>query len=210
MKWKRIPKEESKQPPKGKYSDWKQLLADEGFNQCVYCAIHESSFGGIRNYHVEHYRPKSKFEALENDIKNLFYACAICNTFKSDDWPEEPCKDYSNVSYPYPGEVDYSDIFITNSSPGVIKGKYVASKYMVQKLFLNRPQLIIERRIYYTLLSLEYLTEFFRDTIPVLEKSTDGKAQAFLAKIAKCFIEITSLQKKLRKLVPYRDSDAKR
>ena len=62
------PKEKTQQPTKGKYSDWKEILAEEGFNQCVYCAIPDACFGGIRNFHVEHYRPKSKFKKLENNI----------------------------------------------------------------------------------------------------------------------------------------------
>jgi 5-methylcytosine-specific restriction endonuclease McrA len=102
MNWRRIPKEKTVQPKKGRYSDWKEILAEEGFNQCVYCAIPDACFGGIRNFHVEHYRPKSKFEKLENDIKNLFYACAICNTFKGDDWPGEPEKDFFAPCYPDP------------------------------------------------------------------------------------------------------------
>ena len=60
MEWFKIFKENSVQPKTGKYSDWKEIIADECKHQCVYCALSESRFGGIRNFHVEHYRPKSK------------------------------------------------------------------------------------------------------------------------------------------------------
>jgi hypothetical protein len=72
MRWRRIPKEKYQAPQKGTYSDWKPQLAKEGFQQCVYCAVGEPAFGGFRNFHVEHYRPKKKFAQLENDYANLF------------------------------------------------------------------------------------------------------------------------------------------
>ena len=145
MKWRRIPKEEAIQPSKGSYRDWKEILAKEGFHQCVYCAIPEASFGGIRNFHVEHYKPKSKFKHLMNDIRNLFYACSVCNTFKGNDW-SEPLDDHSTPSYPDPSRVDYSDLFSINWESGVVEGRYIASKYVVEKSYLNRNQLILERR----------------------------------------------------------------
>jgi hypothetical protein len=209
MRWKRIPKERTLQPETGKYSDWKPILAKEGFYQCVYCAIHESCFGGSRNFHVEHYRPKSKteFKKLENDIKNLFYACPICNTFKGDDWPDAPKKDYSNPSYPYPAKVDYTEIFMNNSSSGAITGKYIAAKYMIEKLYLNRPQLIIERRIYMAFLRLKELEAFFREAIAFLEKTKDAK---YIHRIAKSFIDVSDLHRQLRDLRPYAESDIRR
>ncbi len=148
MNWKRIPKEKSTQPEKGAYHDWKELLAEEGFYQCVYCAISEGSMGGIRNFHVEHYKPKGlpAFAHLENVFTNLFYACPICNSFKGDDWPEDPTEELNNFSYPDPSRIDYSEIFIKNIGTPFIDGKNTASKYMIEKLYLNRPQLLLQRR----------------------------------------------------------------
>jgi len=105
MNWKRIPKENTIQPEKGKYSDWKDILADEGYNQCVYCTIHEGSFGR-RNYHVEHYKPKGlkQFKHLENIITNLFFSCCICNCFKGDFW-EDPADDHSISGFPDPSKL---------------------------------------------------------------------------------------------------------
>jgi hypothetical protein len=146
MKWRLIDKSATAQPEKGTYSSWKPILADEGFHQCVYCAISEHSFGGIRNFHVEHYKPKKRFPELKNAIANLFYACAVCNTFKNDDWPVEPPSDFGLSSYPDPSVIDYSKLFELDASTGTVQGVFVASKYIVERLYLNRPQLIIERR----------------------------------------------------------------
>lgn len=148
MKWFRIPKEVSLRPLKGyRYSDWKEDLSIEAKGQCVYCAINNRSFGGIRNFHVEHYRPKSlpAFVTLEHDYSNLYYACSICNCFKGNAWPGEPADDFGNNSFPDPSKVDYSDI-LKEEFDFKLQSNYIAGKYIIQKMFLNRPQLVLERK----------------------------------------------------------------
>lgn len=145
MNWKIIDRVSRIQPNSGCYSDWKEQIASDCYHQCVYCSIHEGQFGGINNFHIDHFRPKSKkkFKHLENDINNLFYSCPICNRFKSNDWPNEP--DLNSICYPDPSFTDYSEIFQINSE-SKIQGKFVASDYIAIRLYLNRPQLIFERR----------------------------------------------------------------
>ncbi len=148
MNWKKVVKDKKKQPTTGEYGDWKEQIAAECYYQCVYCSIHENPWGGIDHYHVEHYRPKGlkKFAHLKNDILNLFYACPVCNRFKSDDWPADCPNDFSIASYPDPSEVDYSELIDFNDVDYTIVGKFPASRYMIERLYLNRPQLIYERR----------------------------------------------------------------
>lgn len=143
-KWRLISKEPPNQPAKGAYSDWKEQIAKECFHQCVYCSIHERPWGGIDHYHIDHFRPKVLFEELVNDIRNLFYACPICNRFKSDDWPGEPNLDA--ISYPDPSQIDYCEIFEINLESYTLIGLRISSKYLIERLYLNRPQLIYERR----------------------------------------------------------------
>ncbi|WP_151999504.1 MULTISPECIES: HNH endonuclease [unclassified Imperialibacter] len=158
MKWFRIPKESTTPPTSGSYQDWKPQLADEGRFQCVYCAIHENNFGGTRNFHVEHYRPKSiaRFRHLIDDFNNLYYACSICNCFKGNDWPNDPPSNPSIplVYYPEPSKMDYNKLFVVRED-WIINGQSVAAKYLVEKLYLNRPQLILERRSKFLLNRLE-------------------------------------------------------
>ena len=92
MSWKLIIKDKNNQPAGKDYTLWKEQIAEECFHQCVYCSIHENPWGGVDHYHIDHYRPKSipAFVKFELDILNLFYACPVCNRFKSDDWPAEP------------------------------------------------------------------------------------------------------------------------
>jgi hypothetical protein len=148
MNWQRIPKETTPLPTRGTtYSDWKPELAEEGFHQCVYCSISETSFGGIRNFHVEHYKPKGlkQFEHLETEFSNLYYACAICNTFKSDDWTD-PADDFSIGCYPDPSKKNYGELFNVNTGTALVAGQNVTGTYILNKLYLNRPQLIINRK----------------------------------------------------------------
>lgn len=145
MRWYRIPIPRIVQPQAGTYSNWKPLLRTEGNHRCAYCAIHEAAWGGTRNFHVEHYRPKSKYPDLINLITNLFYACSVCNSFKREDWPGDPRADLGNICYPDPSEIDFNDLF-TLQDGFRIEGANLAARYVIQRLYLNRPQLILERR----------------------------------------------------------------
>lgn len=147
MNWKLITKDPKNQPVKGTYNDWKEQIAEECFHQCVYCSIHENPWGGIDHYHIDHFRPKSKdkFKHLENDICNLFYSCPVCNRFKSDDWPGEP-DSIDNICYPDPSKTNYSTLFKIDETNFAILSNYKSGNYLINRLFLNRPQLIYERR----------------------------------------------------------------
>lgn len=207
MKWKRIPKENTIQPGSGKYSDWKHILAEEGFHQCVYCALHDATFGE-RNFHVEHYKPKSKyrFRHLEHNIKNLFYACPVCNIFKSDSWPRAPKKDHSVEAYPNPSKCDYSDLFDVTVATGEITGKYTASKFIVVRLHLNREQLITERRIFYHDSRMTELIAYFDSVWKDLfeaGKTGDQQALTYISRLAELYKEALTLQVKYRQTPTY-------
>ncbi len=209
MNWKKIKKENSMQPSSGIYSDWKELIASECFHRCIYCSIHESSFGGIRNFHVEHYRPKSIFKDLINNIKNLYYACCICNCFKGNDWPNEPCDNFSNISYPDPSKVDYSNIFRVNIN-GMVDGLFVTSIYLVEKLYINRPQLIVLRRKELLTTKLLDILTYFQRMIPKLTYGNDAVKDKYLSRYSTIITDIFVLKEKLNGFRPYEQSDIRR
>lgn len=171
MNWKQIENAMRVQPGAGTYSDWKQQIADDCYKQCVYCAINESPWGGIDHYHIDHFRPKSieEFKVLLNIITNLYYACPICNRFKQDDWPNEP-NDLDKICYPDPAEHDYSSLFSMDTETFTLKGLYVASVYLVNRLYLNRPQLVYERREFFLKSKAQALID---ETRQMLEKTDD-------------------------------------
>jgi hypothetical protein len=210
MKWIRVDKTAFVTPSTStSYRDWKADLAEEAQHQCVYCAIHEKALGGFWNFHVEHFRPKSKFPKLTNDYRNLFYACAICNTFKSNDWPREPDDALSTACYPDPSIVDYNEIFAIDER-GSISGMNVAARYVIEKAYLNRPQLILERRDCELQDQLEIVNERLADPVEALMSRTDVASMELLKELYRCTREITRLHSTARKIRPYKPSETKR
>lgn len=203
MKWTLIQKGAT--PTKGTYKDWKELLAKEAAFQCVYCCIPEHKFGGTRNFHVEHFRPKSSFPLLENDYANLFYACGICNTFKGDDWPAEPkANDYSFAAYHDPSKLNYSNLLKVDEN-GKVESTKFAGRYLIERTFLNRPQMITVRRM----ASYVRLLREAKELVDALYKSgglTDEQkdaAYSFVSRFATFFDKVTHSR-------PYQPADIRR
>jgi len=145
--WTVINKASTQRPDSvSKYRDFKPYLREEAEMKCVYCATSEGYLGGSDSYHVEHFRPKSlaQFESLLKEYSNLFYTCAICNRFKSNDWPSDP-NDLTIACYIDPNLHNYNEFFTINDDFS-ISGTNVASRYMVERVNLNRTQLINVRR----------------------------------------------------------------
>ena len=168
MNWKQIDRSKRVQY-EGVYTAWKQQISNECSNQCVYCSIHENPWGGIDHYHIDHFRPQSKFKALKNTITNLYHACPICNKFKSDDWQNEP-NDLETICYPDPSDHNYSDLFTIDTMNHTLEGRFVSSRFLINRLYLNRPQLVYERREHFLKLKAEAL---INETKKLIELSND-------------------------------------
>jgi hypothetical protein len=207
MSWKQVVKNRQNQPQKGTYSDWKEQIAEECSYQCVYCSIHEAQFGGIDHYHIDHFRPLSKFPELQNDILNLFYSCPICNRFKSDDWPCEP--ELGTACYINPSENDYNELFDINDN-FEIKGKYVASSYIILRLFLNRAQLILERRESSIRNSEVKLREKINELVLKLGQSNPKFVIEILQRINAIYSNLLTLENKKREIRPYELKDIRK
>jgi len=190
------------QPTTGNYASWKPEIARACRGQCVYCTITEGEYGGLDNFHVEHFRPKSRFVHLENDINNLFIACAICNRFKSDDWPGDPDDAGATATYLDPSEVDYHNHIRRKGAGVVLKGTTVACQYCVERLFLNRPQLLVSRRLRLVLERLTKVNAALEAELPaVAAAGVNGKA--IILKIAPVSLALNTLQAKIATARPY-------
>lgn len=205
MRWFRIDKSATSPPTTGLYKDWKRLLGTEGRNQCVYCTISEANFGGERNFHVEHFKPKSRFKRLTNNFLNLFYACAICNTFKGSEWPGLPGPAFARVGFVDPSVDDYCLIFTIDKATGEISSPNIAGRYMVEQLNLNRPQLVLERRIRnsYTQLEVE-------QTRLMSLLAQDKVSPKMVKKAVSAYNNIVTLFRIAPMIVPYVAADARR
>ena len=204
MRWPNIVGKSRVQPVNGEWHDWKQQIADHCEGRCIYCAISEARFGGIRNFHIEHYRPKKSFPKLINDIRNLYLACAICNVLKCDDWPCDPVTDHSAAAYPDPSTADYNAIFQMSDITFELDSPTVAGKYILQRLLLNRGQLTLERRL---AVVVGRLANFQNWVDTVSAEMTAGEAQETVRILSGI---ITVHRKALTEVRPYQDTDTKR
>jgi len=64
------------------YRRYKPVLKKEFYGRCIYCRKPTLPTDDPSSFHVEHYRPKSKFPNLECEYTNLYYSCAACNRNK--------------------------------------------------------------------------------------------------------------------------------
>jgi 5-methylcytosine-specific restriction endonuclease McrA len=127
-------------PPRySTYQRYKGVLREDFSYRCVYCDIHENESGGPRYFSVEHFRPKKRFPELRTEYRNLLYACTVCNSYKSDDWPSETPLD-DGRGYLDPTEHDYDDHFAL-SDDDLIVGLSAVGHYMIQRMRLNRKML---------------------------------------------------------------------
>lgn len=196
MIWNVIKKDSSKLAQEKFYRDCKQELAVEADHKCVYCCLHENRFGGIRNFHVEHYKPKSKFKNLINTYSNLFYSCSICNCFKGNDWPCEPTEIFDKPFYPNPLEVNYFDYIEISEDDGSLNGHNTTIKYLIEKLYLNRPQLKNERKLY-------FLSEKLKASLETLKKIQSHLSSLNSSKkneVFDLYLEATTLQTSIQDL----------
>ncbi len=212
MRWRQVDRTRAQAPTKGTWVDWKPIVREQCWRRCVYCAIPEGRFGGERNFHVEHYRPKdlTRFEHLINSIFNLFYACSVCNSFKRDDWPADPAHDHSVAAYPDPSASDFNLLFETSEYR--LSSKTVAGRYMCNRLALNRWQLIMERREAHLVDRISSLEAFAN---PIIDAALKGKtlsrrARKILVQIRGVLAEVGAMRDQLREASPYERGDLSR
>lgn len=124
----------------------RQQSSNDSKNKCVYCGLHESQFGGERNFQVDHFRPKSfpEFQHLDNDYNNLYWACCVCNNLKRDDWPSNDISP-EDICYLDPMQYDYNTMNLVHSN-GLVESTTVAMKYINERLGFNRSHLSYTRR----------------------------------------------------------------
>ena len=126
-------------PPRQKrYQDYKPFLRKDFRTRCAYCLIHEAHFGGLRNYHVDHFRPKRRFPRLVLTYTNLYYACGLCNTFKGETWPS-PSQQKAGFGFGDPCEEDlYKEHLQIDERDGSLRAITKSGRYTLEHLRLNR------------------------------------------------------------------------
>ncbi|MCC6555588.1 MAG: HNH endonuclease [Polyangiaceae bacterium] len=106
--------------------------------RCAYCGVHEEDVGSTLT--VDHHRPRARGGTSE--AENLVYACARCNEHKGVYWHEQ---DPPHVRLLHPGHDDLTQ-HLRVGDDGHITGVTAEGQFFVQRLRLNRPQLVAHRR----------------------------------------------------------------
>ncbi|MDV0444365.1 HNH endonuclease [Methanorbis rubei] len=88
-------------PHRRNYKYYEDDLREDFHNMCGYCG--KSREISSRDFHIDHFVPKSQAPERETDYNNLVYCCCVCNWKKSDKWPT------GDPSIPHNGDVGFSD-----------------------------------------------------------------------------------------------------
>lgn len=117
------------------YRQYKPHLREDFQKRCGYTNCSDFWFGGKRTFHIDHFKPKSKYPLLETEYRNLVYCCSYVNILKSDD----------EGDYLDPCDEDYNEHFERDNNGNIIpKSKSSGANYMYYKLklYLKRYQII--------------------------------------------------------------------
>ena len=132
------------QPERG--ATQKSLFAEQT-GQCVYCG-RSISLDRNQHYHIEHFRPRSKYPELQLDHTNLFLSCGpegdhgVRNTcgHHKDDWFEEGC-------HIPPAPEACAERFRYRSSGRIAGDGSPEAGRMIATLNLDHPELVTERQV---------------------------------------------------------------
>jgi hypothetical protein len=117
-------------------------LLKESERRCAYSCQHESHAGKLE---VDHFNPKLN-APLRNRHVNLLPASRHCNGSK---WKHWPTKTQLRMGYrflnPYT-EVDYGKHLVEDPQTHLIEGTTPAGEWHLEKLDLNDPLLVAERK----------------------------------------------------------------
>ncbi|MGN7204147.1 hypothetical protein ACTHQF_07720 [Pedobacter sp. SAFR-022] len=120
------------------YGSYKPYLATDFFNRCGYTDCSDFWFGGVNNFHIDHFVPWKNYPANPNlkiDYQNLVYCCSYVNILKSND----------ETDYIDPCDVDFNTHFNRDLSGNIEPvATSTSANYMYKKLklFMRRYQII--------------------------------------------------------------------
>lgn len=105
---------------------------------CGYCGVHESDVGAILT--VDHHHPT--VHGGTNDDENLVYCCHRCNEHKGAYWHQVQVP-HIRLLHPLK---DNLTLHLRQPQNGQLVGGTPEGPFYIQRLRLNRPQLIEHRR----------------------------------------------------------------
>ncbi len=116
----------------------RERVREQFGRRCAYCCVHEDDAGATLT--VDHHRPRAA--GGDDAADNLVYACARCNDHKGAYWHE---KDPPHIVLLHPGRADLTE-HLLEQDDGRMIGITPAGQFFLDRLRLNRPQLVAYRR----------------------------------------------------------------
>ena len=115
----------------------KKALRGMSLENCSYCQNPHAagSYGD-----VEHYRPKSLFPTRAYSWSNYFFSCRLCNSTKSNKWPE-----VGEYVRPDVGDPEPRFVFQENGKVEAAPGDEAAA-LMIEDFGFNRKPLVTSRK----------------------------------------------------------------
>jgi len=111
--------------------------------RCGYCGVAETFVGG--ELEVDHFHPTSA--GGSDELDNLVYACTACNRFKGD-YRSADAPEGLRLLHP---RRDEASAHIPEMAQGRLIGMTPRGWFHIQRLHLNRPQLVELRRLHHVL-----------------------------------------------------------
>lgn len=112
--------------------------------RCGYCGVHETSVGG--ELEMDHFHPQAA--GGSDDIENIVYACTTCNRFKGDYAPAPGAPESLRLLHPLRDDLS---AHIDETTLGRLVGLTSRGWFHIQRLHLNRPQLVDRRHLHHVL-----------------------------------------------------------
>lgn len=126
-------------PSQTDYRKYEAQLRLDFQNRCGYCG---GSHDVIRDFEIDHFIPRSKFEKLEptldNKYENLVYSCKKCNRAKGGKYNGRNTAPLKNEAFYDPSVTDFNNVFYRNQN-GVICSDDAKGLKMIIELKLHRP-----------------------------------------------------------------------
>lgn len=115
--------------------DEREALRRRFQSRCGYCGVSESDVGAELT--VDHFQPRSRGGADEPE--NWIYCCHACNEFKGDSWRPNSSQ---RILHPLRDNIA---AHLIEQEDGTLKALSETGVFHIERLHLNRPQLVAYR-----------------------------------------------------------------
>jgi hypothetical protein len=129
---------------------------------CEFCGTSEISIGNLLT--IDHFQPQSK--GGSDDIENLIYACIACNQYKQDYWPASEA-----LPALWNPRQEPATQHLVEQLDGQLTPLTSTGEFTIERLRLNRPQLILARQQRYQQAQISRLLRDYQELTALLAQT---------------------------------------